>query len=254
MIFLAFIFGACIGSYLNVLIIRLPLKKSTTLERSHCPQCHKLIYWYENIPVISFLILRGRCSGCKKKISIVYPVVEIFIGIISALLLPKQLNLTAFTNYLFYFSVFCSFFIIIIIDLKHHIIPNVVNIYLAALFFVHSFFYTSWGHWLVGGLVGALFPLAVTYMFYLLRGKIGLGGGDIKLYGALGIFLGPLGIFMNLFLSCFLGSIISLALMALGKMNKNTPMAFGPFIVVVAFAQMFFPDQFGLLSRFLFPY
>ena len=248
-----FFFGACIGSYLNVLILRLPEKRSTTIERSHCPHCKKLIYWYENIPLVSFLFLRGKCSGCETKISFMYPLVELICGVVAVVLLPNALNLNSMSEYLFHFSIFSVFLVIIAIDFKHYIIPNSLNLYLALVFLVHSVFYRPWTHWLMGGLVGSLFPLSVTYGFYLLRGKVGLGGGDIKLYGALGIFLGIQGVFLNLFLSCFLGALFTLFMMSLGKMDRNTPLAFGPYIVVVAFFQIFLPDQFNMVSRFIFP-
>ena len=108
-----------------------------------------------------------------------------------------------------------------------------------------------WTHWGLGGAIGALIPLAVTYGYYLMRGQIGLGGGDIKLWGVLGLYLGPMGIAYNIFLSCFLGSIVGGSLILFKVLDRKTPIPFGPFIVVVAFTQIFFPNFFSQILRFI---
>lgn len=106
----------------------------------------------------------------------------------------------------------------------------------------------TYQHILIGLSIGFGFPYGVTYAFYKLRGQVGLGGGDIKLFAVLGIFLGPIGIINNIFLSCFFGATFSLILMSLGRMSRESKMAFGPFILIVAAFQIFFPDQFRIFS------
>lgn len=241
-----FIFGLLVGSFLNVLIYRLPRDLNIVFPRSSCPHCKKLIYWYENIPVISYIFLRGKCSECQGCISIKYPLVELFTGIISLFVFYRFFYgysvLGGIVDYAFYFTMLSVFLVHFLIDLEFKILPNSLNIYLLLIFLIRMAFFSSWTFWLVGGLIGLLFPLIVTWLFYLVRGQIGLGGGDIKLFGILGIFLGPVGIFQNIFLSCMLGSIVGLTLIFLKKMDKNNPIPFGPFILLVAAVQVFFPE------------
>lgn len=245
------IFGVMIGSFLNALIYRLPRNIGISLPRSSCPHCKKLIYWYENIPVVSYLFLKGKCSGCKNKISIEYPLVEIFCGIIAFWLAPKSLHPDELIRFAFLFSVFCAFLVHFIIDLKHQILPDQVNIFLAVLFFVMAFINYNWVHWALGGAIGLGLPLLVTWIFYLLKGQVGLGGGDIKLYGALGLFLGPLGVMQNLFFSCFLGAVVGLLLIGLKVIKKENPIPFGPFIILVSFVQIFFTPFFNQLLSYI---
>lgn len=245
------LFGLLVGSFLNALIYRLPRGINIAYPRSSCPSCGKIISWYENIPVISFIFLRGRCSGCKTKISWEYPVVEILAAIVAFFLAPKNLVPGNLLNFFFYFSVFCVFLVHFIVDLKHQILPDSLNIYLAALFLVVSAFTTPMSHWLIGGALGLGFPLAVSWVFYKLRGQIGLGGGDIKLYGALGLYLGPIGVMQNIFLSCFLGAIIGLLLMGMKVIKKDNPIPFGPFILVVGAFQIFGEDTFSHLMSYI---
>lgn len=242
-----FIFGTLIGSFVNVLIYRLPLDLSIVSPRSFCPNCKKQIYWYENIPILSYLFLRGRCSSCQAQIPWNYPFIELLFGVVSLMLSPKGVNPNYFLNYTFFFSVFCVFTAHFFIDLKHKILPNSLNIFLAVVFVLHSIILHPWQYWVLGSLIGIGLPLAVTWAFYLARGQIGLGGGDIKLYGALGLYLGPVGIIHNIFLSCLVGSVFGLFLIILKKMSKDNPIPFGPFIIFVASIQIFFPDIYQTL-------
>jgi leader peptidase (prepilin peptidase)/N-methyltransferase len=239
------VFGLLIGSFLNALIYRLPRDINIALPRSSCPHCKKIIVWYENIPVLSFLFLKGKCSGCGGRISWRYPAIELLTGLVSFALFPISTEWKLILNYLFYFSVFCVFLSHLLIDLEHQILPDSLNIFLGVVIFSYALYYYHWTYWLIGGLVGFLFPLAVTWGFYLLRGQIGLGGGDIKLFGVLGLYLGPLGVIHNIFFSCFLGSIVGISLILFKKMDKKNPIAFGPYIIIVATIQIFFPDFFS---------
>lgn len=237
---------------MNAIIYRIPREINIAYPRSSCTICNKMIYWYENIPVLSYLLLRGKCSGCKTSISIRYPLTEIFIGLISVILAPRSLDINALWNYIFLFSVFCAFYVHFVIDIEHQILPDGINIFLALLFLCSSIMTRHWSYYVVGGLIGFGLTYGVTWLFYIIKGKIGLGGGDIKLFGVLGILLGPVGITHNLFLSCFLGSIVGVTLIAIGKMGRNSKLAFGPYILVTAVFQIYFSEYYDALVRYLF--
>lgn len=243
--FFSFLFGLCIGSFLNAVIHRLPREISLSASRSHCTHCDKLIYWYENIPLFSWVFLRGKCSGCSGKISIQYPLVELAVGLFALYVTPKSIAGYNLYYYFFNVSVFATFLAMFIIDLKHKLLPNTLNIYLAIILFSRVVLTKNYLHWFFGGAIGVLAPLTVTYIFYLLRGQIGLGGGDIKLWGALGLYLGPMGIVHNMFLSNFLGALIGGGLILSKVVDRKTPIPFGPFIILIASVQIFFPDHFA---------
>ncbi len=248
---LVFIFGALIGSFLNVVIHRVPLGISVVKPRSSCPNCKKMIFWYENIPILSYLfLLRGKCSACKTKISFRYPVVEFTIGLIALNLFPSEINLNSVVYFFFYFSVACILFAHFFIDIEHQLLPDKINIYFLVITLPFVIINYPLNYWLFGGALGFLMPLLVTWSFYKLRGKIGLGGGDIKLFGILGLLLGPLGIMHNIFMSCMLGSVIGLLLILSKRLNRNTALAFGPYIIIVAVFQIYFPDLFNQLNPF----
>lgn len=251
LIFFAAVFGAIVGSFLNVLIYRLPLGINIAFPRSSCPECKKLIRWYENIPILSFIFLKGKCHGCGTKISYQYPLVEFGCGIFAALIAPQNVDPGSLINFFFFFSIFSAFLVHFIVDVKHQILPDSINIYLAALFFLVSFMNNSWTHWLIGGALGLGFPLIVSWAFYLLKGQVGLGGGDIKLYGALGIYLGPIGVMQNIFLSCFLGALVGIVLIASKVIKRDNPIPFGPFIIIVAAFQIFLEGWFKHLIAYI---
>ena len=246
MLLFFFLFGTIIGSFLNVLIYRLQRGLNFFFSRSQCPHCQKLIVWYENIPLLSYIWLRGACSGCRAKISLRYPFVELMAGLASLYIaFFTVLSLPGMLVFAFQFLVFCVLLVHFFIDWEHQILPDSLNIVLGAAFLSYACFHFSWQHWVIGGAVGAGFPLLVTWLFYLTRGQIGLGGGDIKLFGVLGIYLGPLAIIHTIFLSCFVGALYGGGAILLKKMDKSKPIAFGPFIILVALLQIFFPSFFA---------
>jgi len=240
-----FVFGTMIGSFLNALIYRLPRDIDIVFPRSFCTSCHFKIFWYQNIPLISFLMLRGKCAKCSQKIPWRYPFVEFICGLASIYLMPENVNEATIIVFLFYLAIFSIFLMHVFIDFEHFILPDSLNLILAIMFLAYSIVHKNFTFWLFGGLLGLGIPFLVTWLFYKFRGQIGLGGGDIKLYAALGLYLGPLGVVHNIFLSCLIGTIPSLFLIITKKMNKNDPIPFGPFIVIVASFQIFFPELFG---------
>ncbi len=249
---LSIIFGSMIGSFLNALIYRIPVKKSIADGRSKCPNCDKLIYWYENLPLASYIFLKGRCSKCGWKIPLSYFLVELTLAIFGYYASPEDLSLDSLLKYGFNISVFSSLVLIFVIDLKHKIIPNKVNLFLGIIFFLSVITTKTYMHWLVGGAIGLLFPLGVTYLFYLLKGQIGLGGGDIKLWCALGIYLGAEGIIQNISFSCLLGSLFVGILMLFKIVDKKTLIPFGPFIVITSFFQIFEPKLIAHVLNLIF--
>lgn len=249
-----FLIGTSFGSFLNVLIRRLPAKEDIVFERSHCPNCRRQIPWYLNIPIVSYLALKGRCAWCNVKIPISYLTIEVLAGLLGIWLIPNPFTPMGLGFYFLNLSILLVFIAIIVIDLKYHLIPDLLNIYLAVVFLFTSIFQYNWTHWLFGGVVGFGVPFLVTILFYKIKGQIGLGGGDIKLFGALGLTLGPIGVLENIFFSCFLGSLIGALLLLTKRIDRKTPMPFGPFIVLVAIVQLYFPHYFIIIKRWLIPY
>lgn len=247
----AWIFGLMVGSFLNVVILRLPVKKNLVSDRSACPQCGTQLRWYHNIPLFSFIFLKGKCAFCQTRISWRYPLIELMTAMISFWLFPENLNATSLGMYLFSFSIACVFICHLFIDLDHHLLLDSLNLYLLAIVLPFAIFNYYWTYWLLGGLLGFGVPLLVTWLFYKLRGQVGLGGGDIKLFGILGILLGPTGVFFTIFFSCFVGAVLGLLLIATKKMPKDNPMAFGPSILLVAAFQIFFPKYAFMLQSWI---
>lgn len=247
-----FIFGLLIGSFLNVVILRLPLKKDLVKARSACPKCNKQLKWFHNIPLLSFLFLRGKCRFCETRISWRYPLIEVFTGLVAFWLMPTDWDSQSLAHFSFYFTIACIFICHLMIDLDHHLLLDSLNLYLLIVLLTFSIFYFPWPYWVLGGAIGFGSPLLVTWLFYKIRGQVGLGGGDIKLFGILGIFLGPMGIMFTIFFSCLVGAVVGLILISLNKMTKDKPMAFGPSILLVAAFQIFFPEYASYLQSWIF--
>ncbi|MBI2521584.1 MAG: prepilin peptidase [Bdellovibrio sp.] len=239
------IFGLLIGSFINVLIYRLPLNKNIVFPRSACPHCHAIIPWYFNIPVLSFLFLRGKCAYCRSRISLQYPLVELINGIVYYLL-AKNVTMLSFEllPIILKALVFSLLVAHVVVDLRHQLLPDGINIFLAIFLFTLSLLNGEWLRGLYGMILGLILPLIVTYLFYLVKGVVGLGGGDIKLFGALGLFLGPLGVIQNIFVSCLLGSVVGIVLILTKTLKRDKPIPFGPFIILVAITQIYFPSHF----------
>ncbi|MBF0311795.1 MAG: prepilin peptidase [Oligoflexia bacterium] len=246
-----FALGACLGSFANVLIYRLPENKSVAVPRSMCRSCGRKIPFYENIPIVSYLFLRGKCRGCGVKISYQYILVELLVGMAAIFFAPKLLTIYALFMFLFNILVATAFIALFVIDIRHYILPDEINISLGVLFLIFALVHHSFAFWGLGGAIGFAFPSLITYLFYVIKGQDGLGGGDIKLFGILGLYLGPIMIIQNIFLSCLLGSILGVAFLSIGRIRRETPIPFGPFIIVVASMQIFFPETHAKLMNFL---
>ena len=187
------ILGSLWGSFANVCIYRLPLKGGVVKGRSFCPKCKKKILWYENIPILSYFILGGKCSKCKKKISTQYLIVEA-ISIISFLIIYYLFGISLTTILLI--ILFLSFLIIFFIDLKHYIIPDVLTFPMMALGFFKSFdpnlspIFPNYINSLLGGIIGYGIIWLLIIFYKKIRNKEGMGLGDAKLLGAMGFWFG----------------------------------------------------------------
>jgi leader peptidase (prepilin peptidase) / N-methyltransferase len=241
--FPAFLFGAAIGSFLNVVILRLPQAgTSIAFPASHCPRCQTPLSWYENIPIISYLVLRGKCSHCRAPISLQYPMVELLTALLAvAVLATFGLSITAAG-----FFLFCAALVTIIwIDIHHQIIPDVISLPGIVLGFLFSFVSTfvSWQDSLIGMLAGGGFFYLISLTYYLIRKQEGLGGGDIKLLALLGAFLGWQSLLFIIFASSLSGSIVGLIAMRSQKKGGATRIPFGPFLALSGMAYLFFRPQ-----------
>ncbi|MAH73267.1 MAG: hypothetical protein CBC09_04400 [Cellvibrionales bacterium TMED49] len=253
---LSFIFGVVFGSFLNVIIARLPKKLENQWRResldylqlsdtdiaeeemgisypkSHCPNCKTILKWWQNIPLISFFLLRGRCSTCKKEISLLYPIIEFFAGLITILSTTK-FGLSSTTIYALIFSY--SLLALIAIDAGHKILPDIITIPLLwmGLFVNSQDHFTNLHSAVLGALLGYLFLWTVFQMFRLVTGKHGLGYGDFKLLAAIGAWLGWQLLPITLVLSSLTALITGFIALSFKLMKKEDPIPFGAFISAV---------------------
>ena len=238
-----FLFGASIGSFLNVVILRLPNDNESILfPASHCPACKKTLSWYENIPIISYLFLRGRCSSCHKAISLQYPVIELLMAVLSVALY-QRFGLSVTGGGYFIFS--AALLVIIWIDLHHQIIPDVISLPGILLGFLFSFFNTFvyWQESLIGLVIGGGILYTISALYYLVRRQAGMGGGDIKLLAMLGAFLGYKSLPFIIFASSLTGAVVGLLVMMVQKKDIATKIPFGPFLSIAALVYLFFQEE-----------
>lgn len=236
----AAIYGFVLGSFLNVVVYRLPRGMSVLRPRSHCPACGTLVRWFDNIPVLSYLVLRGRCRVCRKPISPRYPALELAAGILAAGIVARfGLTIVGLEAMLLVMLLLPLAFI----DLEHHLLPDLLT--LPGLAIGLAF---SWAGGLVplsealmGAVVGAGLPYAVMVAYRRLRGVEGMGLGDVKLLAMIGAFLGWRGMLLTLGVGATGGALVGLTLIAVGRGRRDTELPFGTFLsaagVVVLFAE-----------------
>lgn len=247
-IFIALV-GAAIGSFLNVCIMRMPAGESLVLPASHCPKCFYPIKYYNNIPIISYLLLGGKCRNCREEISFQYPLVELAAAIIILLLFWK-FGLTL--KFVFSFIFCCVLIIITAIDLEHQIIPDALTLPGIPLFFFIAVFAMdiNWLEAVLGALVGGGFFYAIAYGYEVIAKREGMGGGDIKLLAMVGAFLGWKSLLFILLVSSFLGAVVGVAVMLIKKKDMKYAVPFGPFLSIAAIAHIFWGDEFIRLLFF----
>ena len=239
----AFVFGAAIGSFLNVCIFRLPAKTSIIKPDSQCPHCLHPLRFYDNIPLISFIFLRGKCRDCGGAISWRYPLVELITALLALLLFLKfGLTLNFFT-----FFIFTAVLIVItFIDLDHQIIPDILTLPGIPLFFLAAIFLVKvpWPEALWGLFIGGGILLAIAFVYEFIAKREGMGGGDIKLLAMIGGFFGWKSLIFILLVSSFTGAVIGITAMIIKKKDMKYAVPFGPFLSAAAVAYIFWGDIF----------
>lgn len=238
---LAFLGGACIGSFLNVCIYRIPLEQSIVHPRSHCPSCNTLIAWHDNIPLLSFFLLRGRCRHCGTRISARYPLVELLTAVLF-LMLWNRYGLDLRT--LVYMGLTAALIVATFVDFDHMIIPDRISLggMPAGLLFsalvpaLHGA--DSARDALIASAVGIVAGSGSLYLVAWLGRlafkKDAMGLGDVKLLGAIGAFLGWPGVLFTVLLSSLLGSVVGLALILGGGRGWQTRIPYGPYLAAAA--------------------
>ncbi len=236
---IAGLLGALIGSFLNVCIYRLPRCESIVWPGSHCPACSKPIAWYDNVPMLGYLMLAGRCRACSVGIPLHYPIVE-------------ALNTAGYLVILWFFGptmaavvyaiLFSALLVVAGTDLSHQIIPNVVTFPGIVLGLVSAATVLPLG--LLNGLIGLLVGGGILWLLAwaspYLFGKEGMGGGDIKLLAMVGAFLGWKLALMTIMIGSLVGSVVGVSLLAAGVIKREEYIPFGPFLVLGAVSAIFF--------------
>lgn len=260
--FSVFLFGLAVGSFLNCIIYRLETGQSFLGGRSFCPHCRHILSWQDLIPLLSFLVLKGKCRYCSQKISLQYPLVEIVTAIIfvsifnfqvtpiSYVFTPGQLIFSQplilnFLSIIFYWIISCLLIIIFVYDLRHYIIPDKVifpAIIIALIYnlqFLISEQFLIFNHLILSAIGAAAFFLAIVLIS---RGKW-MGVGDIKLAFLMGLVLGWPDILVALFSAFLIGAIIGITLIIWGKKTLKSEVPFGPFLVIGTFITLFFGQE-----------
>ena len=259
----AAVLGLLVGSFLNVVILRLPLRMQwqwerdarevlaleapaatesappgIVVERSHCPKCRHQLAWWENIPLLSFLALGGKCRGCKAKISWQYPAVEALTGVLFALIVWRY-GITWQAGALL---VVTGFFVAMSgIDARTTLLPDALTLPLLWFGLLVSLvpLFVSPADAILGAAVGYLSLWSVYWGFKLLTGKEGMGFGDFKLLAAIGAFCGWKAILPVVLMSSIIGAIVGVLLIAIQGRDRATPIPFGPYLAAAGWVQMF---------------
>ncbi|RPI74836.1 MAG: prepilin peptidase [Desulfobacteraceae bacterium] len=240
----AFLFGLTIGSFLNVCIYRLPRDLSLVYPPSNCPQCGQRISFYDNIPVVSYLWLRGRCRTCRNPIPLHYPVVELLSGLLGT----AVFILYGFSFQTIAFFVFCAVLLLIsFIDLQHKIIPDILSVPGALLGLVLAVFkiipQVTWLDSLIGMAGGAGFFLLVAFLFKWLRKIDGMGMGDVKLLAMIGAWMGWRPLLFVVLIASLSGTLIGGGTLLLSRKKMDEKIPFGPFLVIGALGYFFFSQS-----------
>jgi prepilin signal peptidase PulO-like enzyme (type II secretory pathway) len=246
--FLSFLFGLAVGSFLNCIIYRLEKNKTFVRGRSFCPHCKHVLVWQDLVPLLSFVVLKGRCRYCQKKISWQYPLVELATGILFVLIVNQSLvnghlgalNLRVLLTIFFQIIISSLLVVVFIYDLKHYIIPDEVIYSAITLSFFYRIIEKSFSlNVLLSTLSATIFFLSI---FLISQGKW-LGFGDVKLAFLMGLYLGFPNILVALFSAFLTGGLIGVTLIATKKKTLKSEVPFGPFLVTGTFMAMFWGEQ-----------
>ena len=239
---LSFIFGLLMGSFLNVCIHRIPKGESVIWPPSRCPKCGERIKPYDNIPILSYIILRGRCRNCGEKISLKYPIVELITGILTLGVFCKfGLSFDSiYYTLLVYYLIVVSF-----IDLETMEVPVRLSYFALLSGILLSPFSSTqtFKEAVFGASFGAGIILFIIETYYVFTGKEGMGYGDANITAVVGAFLGWKMVLVTLFLASFVGALVGIALISLRKKSKELPIPFGPFLSIGALISLFFGQE-----------
>ena len=228
MYFLVLIIGLCIGSFLNVCIYRIPKEESIVFPASHCTSCGHELKFYELIPIVSYIFLRGKCIKCKSKISIKYPLIEILNGLLYLLLFIKyELSF----NFIFYCLLVSLLIVISIIDLESKYVYSSTTIVGVLLAIIYIIIGGCLGEVrILNNLLGGLIGYGIIFLIIILTG--GMGEGDADIAGICGLFIGIKGVLVALFLAIILGGIFASIVLILKIKDRKSEIAFGPYIAI----------------------
>lgn len=234
---LIFLYGITFGSFYNVVGLRVPMKESIVRPRSHCSSCGRTLSTMELIPVLSYVLLRGKSKCCKASISPFYPIFELLTGV----LFVVSPHILGWSSELFVSWTLISLFIIITVsDLKYMIIPDKVLLFFSVLFIMERFLIplNPWWDSLLGAAVGFTLLLVIAIV-----SKGGMGGGDIKLFAVIGFVLGTKLLLVAFFLSTLLGTLGGIIGILTGKVKKAKPIPFGPYIALGTLIAYYYGNQ-----------
>ena len=237
-----FVFGLCIGSFLNVCIYRIPESKSIVRPGSMCPHCGHQISWYDNVPIFSYLLLGGRCRSCRSSIPLRYLFVELLGGLMAILVLRK---FGATPSAVVYYVFSTSLLVITFIDLDHRIIPDVISLPGIPVFFFAAFLvpWITVKDSILGILAGGGSLFLVAWTYNLITRKEGMGGGDIKLLAMIGALVGWQGVLFTIFIASSAGTLVGVIIMIITHKNMKLALPFGPFLALGALAYIFFGPE-----------
>jgi leader peptidase (prepilin peptidase)/N-methyltransferase len=241
-------FGLVVGSFLNVVIYRLPKDESLVVPRSHCPACQVPIRVSDNIPIVSFLLLRGRCRACGHPIAWRYPLVEGLTGLLFAMTVAQ---FGATLQAAFLLALLCGLVVVSFIDLDHQVIPNIITLPGIPLGLVSGLLLGQPPvlDRLIGALAGAGFLYLVLFYGGVLYGQEAMGEGDLNLVAMVGAFLGWKAVVITILVGCLVGSAVGLSLIALRRLDRRQHIPFGPFLSMGAAVSLFWGDH--LISWYL---
>ena len=236
----AFVIGAVVGSFLNVVIYRVPRRRSLISPGSACPACGTPIRWYDNIPLLSWVVLRGRCRSCHARISIRYPSVELAAAVLAAYGVARYgLSVAGFEAVVFAWASLA----LGLIDLEHQILPDVITYPCIGFGLACSWAggITTLPNALAGAAVGAALPTLVIVIYRLWRGVEGMGWGDVKYLAAIGSVVGLRHCLWVLMIAATLGALVGLALIATGRGSRRTALPFGTFLALAVILWLYLP-------------
>lgn len=229
----AFVFGLAVGSFLNVVIYRLPRRIDVARPRSFCPHCGEPIPWYRNIPLLTWLVQRGRCAECAGSIPVRYPLVELATGVVLAAAVWRWgVSWSAVVSAVFA----CAMLVLAVVDLEFRILPNAITVpgiaagLLASLVDPRVRFVDA----AIGAVVGGGLLYGVAWLYLAARGREGMGMGDVKMIAMVGAFLGWQGALLTVFLGALLGSVAGVAVLAVRRGEWDTELPFGTFLALGA--------------------